>query len=107
MEAAHRSKRSTYVPAIASVAFLATGGSRSQQLLEPYKQEVARSSRAPPINRVIDRLAREQQAEVSPERSLVEPGKSVLAEESYLLDEIGHGHLEVRPRFERVGVGER
>ena len=38
---------------------------------------------------------------------LGESGKNVFAEESYLLDEIGQaGHFEVRPSFEREGVGE-
>jgi hypothetical protein len=39
----------SYVRPIARRAVWATGGSRPQDLLAPYKQEVARSSRAPPI----------------------------------------------------------
>jgi hypothetical protein len=41
--------RSKFGASIARRADSATGGSRAQQLLAPYKQEVARSSRAPPI----------------------------------------------------------
>ena len=41
-------------------------------MLAPYKQEVARSSQAPPISRVMERLAREPQAEASRERCLEE-----------------------------------
>src|SRR5688500_13429528 len=42
-------KCSSYVRAIARRAVRATGRGRPQHLLAPYKQEVARSSRAPPI----------------------------------------------------------
>jgi hypothetical protein len=42
-------ERSSYVRLTARAADLATGGSKPQQVLAPYKQEVARSSRAPPI----------------------------------------------------------
>ena len=42
--------RNRYGRSIARRADQATGGSRRQQLLAPYKQEVARSSRAPPIS---------------------------------------------------------
>ena len=43
-------KGSSYWRQVARGAARATDGSRSQQLLAPYKQEVARSSRAPPIS---------------------------------------------------------
>jgi hypothetical protein len=41
--------RSRHVPLVARRAAWVTGGSKPQRLLAPYKQEVARSSRAPPI----------------------------------------------------------
>jgi hypothetical protein len=42
-------ERSSQARFIARRAVWATDGGRPQQLLAPYKQEVARSSRAPPI----------------------------------------------------------
>jgi len=44
-------KCGTYVRDIAHRAAPATGGSRPQPLLAPYKQEVARSSRAPALGK--------------------------------------------------------
>jgi len=49
LEATTGADRSSFTRRIARRAVLATRGSTPQHMLVPYKQEVARSSRAPPI----------------------------------------------------------